>query len=172
MSDVMLEGTNITICDWRGQIIWQSARMPLAKPGDLAWEHLINESAELAKTWFSRVVSLREEATMEFENKQGQHFRAWMWPLEKPDVAVCMLSISIPKELKSLTIREREILELLALGRPTREIAQALDVSASTVHTHLRKARKKLAMPSVESLTGFAARHCHPQAAPNRSVDS
>ncbi|MCA9139520.1 MAG: helix-turn-helix transcriptional regulator [Planctomycetales bacterium] len=168
----MLEGTNITICDWRGYVIWQSAHVPLAKPGDLAWKHLIKESAELAKTWFSRVVSLREEATLEFENKRGQYFRAWMWPLEKPDVAVCMLSITIPRELKTLTLREREILELLAQGRPTREIALALDVSASTVHTHLRKARKRLGLPSVESLTGFAARYCHPQAAPNQSLDA
>ena len=167
MSDAILDGTYVTICDWRGLVIWHSGRKSLVKPGDLVWRHLANESSERAKLGFARVVSLREEATLELANKRGEHFRTWLWPLESPELAVCILSISIPQELKNLTRREREILGQLALGRSTREIAETLDVSASTVHTHLRRSREKLSMPSVESLTGFAARFCHPKAAPS-----
>ncbi|WP_372896077.1 response regulator transcription factor [Stieleria sp.] len=170
MSDVMLDGINVTICDWRGHVIWRSDRKPSWKPGDLAWKHLTGESSERAKLAFAKVVTLGEKATLELENKRGQHSREWLWPLDRPEVAVCVLSVLIPSELKTLTDREREILGLLALGCPTREIAERLDVSASTVHTHLRRARQKLALPSVESLTGFAARYCHPNAAPLQSI--
>ncbi|WP_182866793.1 helix-turn-helix transcriptional regulator [Rhodopirellula sp. JC639] len=170
MSDVILDGINVTICDWRGHLVWRSADKPSWKPGDLVWKHLVSESMHDAKQAFAKVVALGEAATLELENKRGHHFRVWLWPLERPEIAVCMLSVMIPKELKTLTEREREILGLLALGYPTREIAEKLDVSASTVHTHLRRARQKLSLPSVESLTGFAARYCHPGAAPTHSL--
>ena len=166
MPDAIIDGTYVTICDWRGQVVWRSGGEAMVKPGNLAWQHLTKESAENAKLAFARVVSLREETTLEIENRRGEHFRVWLWPLDKPEIAVCILSISIPRELKDLTKREREILGLLALGHTTKGIAEELDVSASTVHTHLRRSRDKLSMATVESLTGFAARFCHPNAAP------
>lgn len=46
--------------------------------------------------------------------------------------------------LDLLTRREREVLELLAVGATTREMAQALDVSANTVRTHVRSVLDKL----------------------------
>ena len=165
MPEVMIDGTYITICDWRGQVIWRSGRETSIKPGHLAWQHLAKGSAEAAKLAFARVVSLREETNLEIENRRGEHFRAWLWPLDRPEIAVCILSISIPREIKDLTGRERDILKLLAIGRTTKEIAEELQVSASTVHTHLRRSRDKLSMPTVESLIGFAARFCHPNAA-------
>ena len=167
MSDAILRGTNVTICDWRGKVIWQSALESQIKPGDLYWDHLDAESSDNAQLLFARVVTLGEQARLELEDNIGQLFRAWFWPLNRPDSAICILSIAIPKKINSLTDREREILGLLAIGRPTREIADELDVSASTIHTHMRKVRKKLSLPSVESLAGFAARYCHPNAAPH-----
>jgi DNA-binding CsgD family transcriptional regulator len=160
MPDATLDGTYVCICDWHGRVIWISGDHPLAKPGDLVWQHLEDESQEMAKIGLARVVSLGEQATLELTNRRGDHFRSWLWPLQSPEIAVCVLSITIPKELGLLTDREREVLGLLALGHTTREIAKELDVSASTVHTHLRRAREKLSLPSVESLTGFAARYC------------
>jgi DNA-binding CsgD family transcriptional regulator len=64
--------------------------------------------------------------------------------------------------LNRLTGRECECLELLAQGIDTRDIATQLDVSLSTVHTHLKRAREKLGLPNVESLISFGARYCYP----------
>jgi DNA-binding CsgD family transcriptional regulator len=166
MSDPTLNGTFVTICDWRGQIVWQSARQRDLVVGDFAWENLAPASLEQAKLAFARSVSLRETMTLEWVDVNERRSRVWLWPLEHPDWAVCLLAVTIPRELARLTEREREILGLLALGRSTREIAQHLDVSTSTVHTHLRRARRRLSLSNVESLTGFAARFCHPTAAP------
>ena len=81
-----------------------------------------------------------------------------------------MLTIGIPAELKSLTERERDVLGHLAMGNTTKEIAKELDVSTSTVHSHLRKSREKLSLNNIEALTGFAARYCHPHAAPTNGI--
>lgn len=166
MSDATLIGSYVTICDWQGRVIWVSGDGLLTQPGDFAWEHLAEESLEPAKEAVARVVSLREKIVAEFSNNQGQRFRAWLWPLHSPEMALCVLSVAIPKELSLLTARENETLSHLAQGLPTREIAAKMDVSTSTIHTHLRRAREKLSLPTLEALTAFAARHSHPHAMP------
>jgi PAS domain S-box-containing protein len=55
-----------------------------------------------------------------------------------PDMAAAV------RRLQSLSGREREILELLAQGRPTRLIAEALGISANTVRNHVRGILEKL----------------------------
>jgi len=57
-----------------------------------------------------------------------------------------------------LTPREREVLQLLAEGRSTREIAGELHVSVKTVETHRRDTMKKLGLHSVAQLTKYAVR--------------
>jgi len=57
-----------------------------------------------------------------------------------------------------LTLREREILQLLAEGKSTREIAAALCLSGKTVDTHRRKIMNKLNLHSVAELTKYALR--------------
>lgn len=52
------------------------------------------------------------------------------------------------------------------MGFDTQQIAARLDVSLSTVHTHLRRAREKLKLPSVEALISFAARYSFPTDSP------
>ena len=162
MSDTTLVGTSVVICDWRGRVIWVSGTEPLTQPGDFVWEHVAEEFRETAKVAFARVVTLSEPIKLEWQNSRGACYRAWLWPMQSPDAAVCILAIAVPKELQLLTDREREILSLLGEGRSTRGIAAALELSKSTVHTHLRRAREKLSLPSVESLASFAARYCHP----------
>ena len=58
-----------------------------------------------------------------------------------------------------LTDRERQILQLIAEGASTKEIAAALHVSASTVDTHRRHIMDKLKLTSVAELTKYAVRH-------------
>ncbi len=54
--------------------------------------------------------------------------------------------------------REREVLQLLAEGMSSPEIAQSLGVSTSTVETHRRNLMRKLDLHSVAELTKYAVR--------------
>ena len=162
MSDTTLDGTNVAICDWHGRVIWVGGRMALVQPGEFAWQYIVEEQQELCKIAVSRVVTLGEKQVLDCDNKNGDHFRVWAWPLNSPEMAICILSVIMPRELKLLSKRERETLSLLALGHDTNEIAEELEVSLSTVHTHLRRSREKTGSRNLESLAAFAARYCHP----------
>ena len=58
----------------------------------------------------------------------------------------------------SLTNREREVLQLIAEGWSTKDIASHLFVSIKTVETHRRQIMKKLDIHSVADLTKYAIR--------------
>lgn len=58
----------------------------------------------------------------------------------------------------TLTSREREVLQLIAEGNKTREIAELINVSVKTVETHRKKIMGKLDMHTIAELTRFALR--------------
>jgi len=49
-----------------------------------------------------------------------------------------------PDQREQLTAREKEVLRLMAMGVPSREIASRLDISYTTVRTHIRSLGSKL----------------------------
>jgi DNA-binding NarL/FixJ family response regulator len=57
-----------------------------------------------------------------------------------------------------LTSREREVLQLVAEGKATKQIAAALGVSAKTVETHRHQIMERLNLHSIAELTKFAIR--------------
>jgi DNA-binding NarL/FixJ family response regulator len=57
-----------------------------------------------------------------------------------------------------LTAREREVLQLLAEGKNTRDVAAKLSVSTKTVETYRQQIMKKLDIHSVAELTKYAIR--------------
>ncbi len=59
---------------------------------------------------------------------------------------------------ESLTPRERQVLQLISEGHSTKEIADTIDVSVSTVETHRRHLMTKLEAHSVADLTKHAIR--------------
>ncbi len=59
---------------------------------------------------------------------------------------------------RSLTSREREVLQLIAEGYTAREIAQRLHLSVKTIETHRRQIMGKLEIRSIADLTKFAIR--------------
>jgi DNA-binding NarL/FixJ family response regulator len=61
-------------------------------------------------------------------------------------------------DLPVLSGREREVLQLLAEGRTSKEIAAGLGVAVSTVETHRRQIMEKLSLHSVAELTKYAIR--------------
>lgn len=66
---------------------------------------------------------------------------------------------SAPDPLAALTPRERQVLQLMAQGRTTREIAALLTLSPKTVEVHRSNAMKKLDLHSVADVVRFAQRH-------------
>jgi two-component system response regulator FixJ len=57
-----------------------------------------------------------------------------------------------------LTAREREVMELLAIGHGSKEIAVALKISVRTVEGHRRVVLRKMEVPSVAHLARAIAR--------------
>lgn len=57
-----------------------------------------------------------------------------------------------------LTARERQVLQLVAEGRRTRDIAEMLSVSIKTVETHRSQMQRKLGLSGVADLTRYAIR--------------
>jgi DNA-binding NarL/FixJ family response regulator len=55
-----------------------------------------------------------------------------------------------------LSPREREVLQLIAEGQSTKEVARTLEVSVKTVETHRRQLMTKLDLFSVAELTRYA----------------
>ena len=60
------------------------------------------------------------------------------------------------RELGGLTARQREVLQLIAEGRSTREIAQRLKLSVKTVETHRAHLMQRLRVDSVAKLVRYA----------------
>jgi DNA-binding NarL/FixJ family response regulator len=58
----------------------------------------------------------------------------------------------------TLSPREREVLQLIAEGGATKNVAGRLDVSVKTVETHRRNIMEKLKIDSVAELTKYAIR--------------
>jgi DNA-binding NarL/FixJ family response regulator len=58
----------------------------------------------------------------------------------------------------SLSAREREVLQLLAEGKTSKEIASALHLSAKTIESHRAQIMDKLGLRTVAELTKFAIR--------------
>jgi DNA-binding NarL/FixJ family response regulator len=60
--------------------------------------------------------------------------------------------------LDALTARQREILQMIAEGKSTKEIAFVLDVSLKTVETHRKAVMERLGIHDVAGLVVFAIR--------------
>lgn len=158
-SDMTWDDTYVLLCDWHGRLVWKSGAGDRVQIGDYIWSHATKSSRDTLRSAVASVATLRETCTLEVENSRNEHFRLRMWPLDEPEVALCMLAMRIPSELTLLTEREKACLGCLAQGMSTREIAKELDIGLTTVHTHLRRSRTKLGLTTAEALIGFAARY-------------
>ena len=67
-----------------------------------------------------------------------------------------MLNPQVTDSLEKLTPREREILQLVAEGHTTKEVAAKLDISVKTADTHRTNVMSKLDIHDVAGLTRFA----------------
>jgi DNA-binding NarL/FixJ family response regulator len=66
---------------------------------------------------------------------------------------------SSESSLDSLTLRQREVLQMIAEGKSTKEIAARLGVSTKTVETHRAAVMARLGIRDIAGLVMFAARN-------------
>jgi PAS domain S-box-containing protein len=62
-----------------------------------------------------------------------------------------------PRGLQKLSLRELQVLKLIGEGTSTRKIAEELSVGMKTIHTYLRRIKKKLRIERLSKLRQFAA---------------
>ncbi len=67
-----------------------------------------------------------------------------------------MLHPETTDSLEKLTTREREILQLIAEGNTTKDVANKLNISAKTADTHRTNVMNKLNIHDIAGLTRFA----------------
>lgn len=74
----------------------------------------------------------------------------------------------VPDQIRQdpLTRREREVVQLLAEGKTTKEVAVALGISVKTAETHRSNVMRKLNFHSVSQLVLYAVRNCIVQVLP------
>ena len=65
---------------------------------------------------------------------------------------------SAPSRIGSLTPREREVFQLLAIGKSNKEVARELSVSLGTAKKHRENLQRKLQVSSAAELTRLAIR--------------
>ena len=65
----------------------------------------------------------------------------------------------VKSSMESLTPRQREILQMIAEGKSTKQIAHVLDVSVKTVETHRAALMDRLAIHDVAGLVLYAVRN-------------
>src|SRR6202522_3924693 len=64
-----------------------------------------------------------------------------------------------PPNLPTLTVREREITQLLAEGKSSKEVATLLNLSTKTVETHRSNIMRKLSLHSIRGLVVYAIKN-------------
>ena len=91
---------------------------------------------------------------------QGQ---TYLCPMVASHVSAYMRRVDVPVNAPPqrdplLTPRQTEILRLIAEGRTTQEIAQALTISAKTVETHRAQLMQRLGIYDIAGLVRYAVR--------------
>jgi DNA-binding NarL/FixJ family response regulator len=76
-----------------------------------------------------------------------------------PALALLLLAPTAPAAADLLTERQMEILQLVASGLSSKDIAVALDLSPRTVDVHRSRIMERLALHDVASLTRYAITH-------------
>jgi len=71
---------------------------------------------------------------------------------------VCKKTMTIEKPFETLTPRQREILQLIAEGLTTKEIASRLALSIKTVETHRSQIMDRLNIRDIAGLVRYAIR--------------
>jgi len=100
--------------------------------------------------------------SLEFVDSQVLHLPANLSTLPPPQIPVetadmCQMeSVTQPVQTSLLSVRERQVLELIALGHTQREIAKRLYIGVKTIETHRARIAEKLGCHSRAELVTYA----------------
>ncbi len=156
----------------RGRSTWTNSKNLRVKVGEFVWQHLSAESQNEIKFVAAGAgcrSSAHETRQLEIVDQLGNRCRAWLWPLDSPEMAVCTLGIRIPSTLLlARLLAERDCLELLGSGHRNALIAEKLELSISTyVHTHSEACARETRIAEYRARSSvFAAKHCYPVGQP------
>lgn len=98
-------------------------------------------------------------------NESDHHWHRWRHSYLKEfhllahhmhDRAMQLAGLRSDDDMRPLSRRERQCLNILAAGRTPQQIADHLDISPSAVHLYLRSARRKMDCATVEQLVAKA----------------
>jgi DNA-binding NarL/FixJ family response regulator len=101
---------------------------------------------------------LKSSAAQELRQaiREALNGRTYITPLITRDVVGALLEPRPPRQ--ELTIRQREVLQLLAEGRSMKEVAAILDLTPRTVAFHKYRMMEQLRVKSSAELVQFAVR--------------
>ena len=124
----------------------------------------INEDADLAAEAFRSGASaylLKRSAASELtaairEVMQG---RSYITPLITGDLIGSLMYGDEKKPAHGLTLRQREILQLVAEGKTMKEVAQMLNLTPRTVAFHKYRMMEQLGVGSTAELIQYAVKH-------------
>ena len=91
-----------------------------------------------------------------FNNRQLIDYIEESLAVIRKNKAIHQLQTSIREKFGTLSVREREVMKLVAEGRKTREIADYLSLSTKTVEKHRTNLMRKLDLHSVSAVTAYA----------------
>jgi DNA-binding NarL/FixJ family response regulator len=84
--------------------------------------------------------------------------QTYVSPAVAEDVVAGVRTLDVASATKALSAREREVLQLLAEGKTSKDIAITLHVALPTVETHRRQIMTKLGLRTIAELTKYAIR--------------
>lgn len=157
----------VTLYDSRGKILWISrtdSELPITvndvigqTPFDISQaEFRDNLTKAFAKTLIERTPQ-NATAKVDFGGIEKE-YRVYFHPIHQEGVAV-VASHAVPYQPIQLTARETEIAVLIASDFSTKQIAEKLIISTSTVETHRQSVSNKLGGCGVAGITRFCIRY-------------
>lgn len=141
------------------QICAELPRVPVVVLSTYAHEDYVLNALEAGASAYVLKISAHEELVDAIESvARGNRFLSPEITGVVVDAGVQGARISRDPGSPRLTGREQEVLQLVAEGRTSGEIAKRLYLSARTVDQHRRRIMEKLDLHSVAELTQYAVR--------------
>ncbi len=121
--------------------------MPNKVPASLPYEgYLLKDDAE--KELFSAIEMIRNGKIYVSPLLTGELIDDWAW--------ICRGKSQLSPQPEPLTLRERQVLKLIAEGKSSKEIAALLFISVRTVERHRANIREKLNLKKTADFIKYA----------------
>jgi DNA-binding NarL/FixJ family response regulator len=124
----------------------------------------MNEDIDLAVEAFRSGASaylLKRSAASELTTaiREVMQGRSYITPLITGDLVGSLMHVDEKEPAHELTLRQREILQLLAEGKTMKEVAQTLNLTPRTVAFHKYRMMEQLRVGSTAELIQYAVKH-------------